>query len=153
MRTTQRDGVERHDWADRFEAWAGVDVAVVFTTLGVLSAITFLVSLVLIPILVARMPTDYFRDRRRSPALWVTRHPAVRWSLLVGKNLAGAVLLIGGLTMLLLPGQGLLTILMGLVLINYPGKRRLERYLVTRPPILRGVNWLRRRGGRPPLQL
>ena len=130
-----------------------MEVATVFTVLGVLSAITFFASLVLIPVLVARMPTDYFRDRHRSPVLWATRRPVVRWAMLGVKNVAGAVLLIGGLLMLVLPGQGLLTILMGLVLINYPGKRRLERNLVTRPPILRGVNWLRHRAGRPPLEL
>ncbi len=153
MRTTERDPTGEADWTDRFEAWAGIDIAVIFAALGVLSAITLFASLVLIPVLVSRMPTDYFRDPRRSPILWATRRPFVRWALLVGKNLAGAVLLVGGVLMLLLPGQGLLTILMGLVLINYPGKRRLERYLVTRPPILRGVNWLRHRAGRPPLEL
>lgn len=153
MQTTDRDSTGQPNWTDRFEAWTGVELSTVFTALGVLSAITFLASLVLIPVLVARMPTDYFRIHDRSPVPWTTRHPVLRWSLLVGKNVAGVVLLIGGVLMLVLPGQGLLTILMGLVLINYPGKRRLERYLVTRPPILRGINWLRHRGGRPPLEL
>ena len=50
------------------------------------------------------------------------------------------------------PGQGLLTLLVGLLLMNFPGKYRLERWLVGRRGVLTALNWLRRRGGHPPFQ-
>lgn len=127
--------------------------AVIYSALGGLSAITFIGSLILIPILVARLPANYFRGSGKPSFPWATRHPVLRWTLLIGKNVIGMFLIAGGILMLVLPGQGLLTILMGLVLMNYPGKRRLERYFVSRPPILRGINWLRKRSHRPPLNV
>ena len=54
--------------------------------------------------------------------------------------------------MLFVPGQGLLTIIVGLTVMNYPGKFRLERWLVMRPRVLPALNWLRKRYGHPPLQ-
>ncbi|RME33433.1 MAG: hypothetical protein D6786_07715, partial [Gammaproteobacteria bacterium] len=59
--------------------------------------------------------------------------------------------LLAGLIMLFTPGQGLLTMLVGLLLMNYPGKYRLERWLVTRPRVLETLNWIRARTGHPPL--
>jgi hypothetical protein len=72
--------------------------------------------------------------------------------MLVAKNLLGIVLLVAGVLMLVAPGQGLLTIAMGIVLIDFPGKFRLERWVVTRPNVWRTLNWLRRRARRPELQ-
>lgn len=68
-------------------------------------------------------------------------------------NLLGAVFVIMGLLMLVLPGQGILTILIGLVLMNFPGKDRLIRYAVSRPRLLSSINSVRRRSGRKPLIL
>ncbi|MEX2524423.1 MAG: PGPGW domain-containing protein [Gammaproteobacteria bacterium] len=119
--------------------------------LGVISLITFIGTLIVVPWLIVRIPTDYFAPEKRQPAPWSDQHPAIRWILLIAKNLFGAILVVMGIAMLVLPGQGLLTILIGLVLLNFPGKYRLERWLVLRRPILRAVNWLRRRGGRESL--
>jgi len=57
------------------------------------------------------------------------------------------------LAMLVLPGQGLLTMFISLMLLDFPGKRRLEQSIVRRPIILRSINWLRERHHRPPLEL
>ncbi len=119
--------------------------------LGGASVLVFLGTLAAVPWLVARIPHDYFAHPRRPPALWANRHPALRGLLIAGKNLLGAVFVVVGLTMLVLPGQGVLTILAGLVLLDVPGKYRLERWAVGRRPVLRSLNWLRRRAGRPPL--
>lgn len=119
--------------------------------LGIISLITFIGTLIVVPWLIMRIPTDYFASEERQVAAWSDQHPVVRWLLLIAKNLFGAVLVVMGIAMLVLPGQGLLTILIGLVLLNFPGKYRLERWLVLRRPILRSVNWLRRRGGRESL--
>jgi len=71
----------------------------------------------------------------------------------MGKNVLGGVFILVGIVLLALPGQGLLTILVGVMLLNFPGKFAFERWLVTRRPILRSVNWLRRRARRAPLTL
>ena len=69
------------------------------------------------------------------------------------KNLGGYALVGAGVAMLVLPGQGLLTILIGLGLIDFPGKREFERWIVCRRPVGRALNWMRRRAHRPPLVL
>ncbi len=67
----------------------------------------------------------------------------------MGKNILGALFLLAGVAMLLLPGQGLLTMVMGVVFLDLPGKYKFERWLIARPGIARSVNWLRQRAGRP----
>jgi len=54
--------------------------------------------------------------------------------------------------MLVLPGQGLLTIVTGLLLINYPGKYKLEQKLVAIPSVFRALNWIRVKANKPPLK-
>jgi hypothetical protein len=72
---------------------------------------------------------------------------------LLGKNLLGIVLVCTGVAMLVFPGQGILTILIGLMLINFPGKRALEQRLVRRPAVLRTMNWMRAKAHQPALEL
>lgn len=116
------------------------------------SLLMFVATLVAIPIVIVRMPPDYFTAIRRRPSAWQWQHPVVAPLLLVAKNAAGVLLVATGAVMLVTPGQGLLTILIGLTLTNYPGKYRLERWLITRRPVWRSVNWLRHRAGVPPLE-
>jgi hypothetical protein len=117
------------------------------------SIMTFIATLIIVPLLVVRIPHDYFAHGRRHSKQWAGRHSALRWVLLIGKNLFGYVLIVAGIIMLVLPGQGMLTILIGIMLLNFPGKYRLERWFVSRRPILRSINWLRRRAGQTPLFL
>ena len=117
------------------------------------SGLVFVGSLIVIPLLVARIPADYFTHRARHRTAWDEHHPVVRLVLIIAKNVLGAALLAAGITMLVLPGQGLLTMAIGLMLLDFPGKYRFERWLVGRPPVLRSINWLRARRGRPPLRL
>ena len=59
--------------------------------------------------------------------------------------------IIYGIVMLALPGQGVLTVLIGISLTNFPGKYALERKLVSQPSVFNAINWLRKRSGKPPL--
>lgn len=118
-----------------------------------LSLLTFVGSLVGIPLLIVRMPADYFLRPEPTPDTWPARHPAVRLVVLVAKNLLGLVLVIAGILMLLLPGQGILAILLGLALLDLPGKRALERRLIRSPAILPAVNAIRAKAGQPPLRV
>jgi hypothetical protein len=122
--------------------------------LAVFSAISFVATLAIIPVLIVRIPGDYFADTRRHG--WhpvARRHPVMRLVLLIGKNLLGWVIILLGIAMLVLPGQGILTILVGMILINFPGKYRLERWFVTRGPVLKTINLIRQRSGREPLDI
>lgn len=123
-----------------------------FWWLAAASVVTFLGSLIVAPMLVARIPADYFAHPRRPRAGLDGRPPAVRVAMRVGKNVLGVLLMLGGVAMLVLPGQGLLTLLVGFMLVDLPGKYRLEKWLVSRPRVASGINWLRRRAGREPLR-
>ncbi|MBI5558068.1 MAG: hypothetical protein HY885_10545 [Deltaproteobacteria bacterium] len=121
--------------------------------LAVLSLLTFCGSLVIVPVLVIKIPGDYFSNSVRHRPPWARHHPMVRAALLVAKNLLGYTLILAGILMLVLPGQGLLTLFMGIMLLDFPGKYRFERWLVSRKPVLRPVNWIRKRAHRAPLTL
>jgi hypothetical protein len=116
-----------------------------------MSITTFIATLIVVPWAIVRIPPDYFAHERRLKKQWSGRHPIVRWALLIGKNLLGLVLMAAGFVMLVLPGQGMLTILFGVILVDLPGKYRLERWIVARPPVFRSINWLRQRAGKSPL--
>lgn len=124
---------ETHEWV-----MAGASVA---------SILIFLVSVILVPLVAARIPADYFAHERRPPGLWAQRQWPLRWAIRLGKNALGAALILAGLAMLVLPGQGLLTIIVGLLLLDIPGKYRVEKRLVRMKRVRAGLNWLRRRAG------
>lgn len=126
------------DWQQLF-LWASIGsvLAVIATLLGV-------------PWVVARLPRDYFSRPRRFTWRESDGEPVFAVVLGLLKNLLGAVLVLLGLIMLVTPGQGLLTLLAGLLLMNFPGKYQLERWLVLRPGVLKALNWLRRRHGQAP---
>jgi hypothetical protein len=106
----------------------------------------------LVPLVVVRMPADYLvRDARASHAR--AGHSPLRLVGVVLRNALGAVLLLAGIAMLFLPGQGVLTILAALTLLDVPGKRRLERKLLGLSAVRAVITKIRKRAGRPPLQL
>ena len=111
-----------------------------------------ILALVGVPWVITRLPADYFSKARRET--WRESNSEPLFAVVIGllKNVVGAALLLLGLVMLLTPGQGLLTLLAGLLLMNFPGKYRLERWVVTRPGVLRALNWLRARQGQSPFE-
>lgn len=119
--------------------------------MGGASLVVFFGSLGIIPWLVSKIPANYFAHESRSPTHWKYAHPLLRLLVLIVKNLAGWILLLAGIAMLVLPGQGLLTILMSLILMDYPGKFQLERWVISHPGLLRFINRLRARRGKPAL--
>jgi len=111
----------------------------------------FVISLAAMPYIVARIPTDYFTHHGRQRISRSSRHPAIELLLVILKNMLGAVLLAAGFIMLFTPGQGLLSILFGLMIMNYPGKYRLECWIIRKPLIFSTVNGMRAKQGQPPL--
>jgi hypothetical protein len=118
-----------------------------------LSTALFFASLLGLPILIVRIPADYFTRKTPPPSSWRGRHPAVRAAILVVKNVLGVLFVLAGIAMLFLPGQGILAILIGITLLNFPGKRALELRIARSRPVLRAINWIRTRSHRPPLQV
>lgn len=133
-------------------AWSWVsDNGMLLGTLGIVSVVSLLATVLLLPVLVVRIPPEYFRHRHREHDYAHDRHPLVHHTLVILKNALGVVLILAGLAMLLLPGQGLLTLLIGLMLTDFPGKYEMEKRLVRQPGVLKAVNWLRGRAGHPPV--
>lgn len=116
-----------------------------------ISVITLALSAILIPWVVLRIPRDYFTHGRHHALPWEDRHPIVRIAMIVGKNLLGLFFVLIGIAMLVLPGQGILTIIAGIMLLDFPGRHRLVCWIVARHAVLRSLNWVRRRAGRPEL--
>jgi hypothetical protein len=110
-------------------------------------------GLALAGVFVVSMPEDYFVGS-------TTPRPDPRgglhgWAARVAKNLLGAAVVLVGLVLSLpgVPGPGVLVMLIGLMLMDFPGKRRAERWMVTRPGVLATMNKLRDRYGKPPMRL
>src|SRR5262245_28185786 len=122
----------------------------VLVGLTVASVVGFIGSLIAIPLILVRLPPDYFDTR--VPRHWMKdHHPVLRVIGLVVKNAVGVVFLLAGFAMLFLPGQGILTMLVGISLMNFPGKHQLEAKLIGLPTVLSAINAMRNKFNKPPL--
>jgi hypothetical protein len=138
-------------WLEQPLEWVLHPIGLALITIA--SLLFFVLSVVGVPWYLARLPADYFsRRERRELGLPRIRRRPVRWLWFVARNALGFTLIAAGILMLVLPGQGLLTIVAGLFLADFPGKHRLERALIAIGPVYRGINALRHRAGRPPLE-
>lgn len=135
---------------DRLVNWAETNQALLWWV-GSASALALVVTLIAVVVIVIRMPPDYFADRGHHRMTLFRSHPALALAVSIARNTLGVVFLAAGIAMLVLPGQGLLTIFVALVLLQFPGKLRLERWLVAKPAVRRPLDWIRRKAGRPPL--
>ena len=117
------------------------------------SLITFLLTLIIVPALIIRMPPDYFTYDREHLKQYHRQHIVMRILLLVLKNVFGYVFIVAGIAMLMLPGQGIITILIGITLISFPKKRTLECRIVQNRSIVRTINWMRAKAHRGPIDL
>ncbi len=123
--------------------------------IGLFSALTMLLSIAIIPMLITKMAPDYFLDKRVDETTLKYQHPVLRFLGVVLKNVLGLILILLGV-LLSLPGvfgQGLLTVLIGLMIMDFRGKRKLEIWLVRLGPVNRAINWIRKKKNHPPLIL
>ena len=120
--------------------------------LGLLSVLTFIGSLVAIPWIIARLPANYFIRHRQLVAERHERHPLIARLIFVCRNVIGIVFLTAGIAMLVLPGQGIITILIGISLMDFPIKNNLVDYLVRRKRVIRLLNWIRQKEKKPPFE-
>jgi hypothetical protein len=139
------------DWLNSRWEWLSKQGALWWWLFAV-SAVLLVVSPLVAAWIVVRLPSDYFVEPRRQKSSGRPQNPALSIVARIGRNLLGAVLLIAGLVMLVTPGQGLLSIVVGLGLLDFPGKYRLQRWLIMRKPVWRSINWLRRRASHEELK-
>jgi hypothetical protein len=139
------------EWLTAF--WGSLTLGKVLFGVGTF-LVTFTFSLIVVGIVMVKIPANYFSSHYVQDFMpgkpWL-----VRWSAVILKNFLGVLLILLGLVLSLpgVPGQGLLTILLGLIMLDIPGKRPLEARIIKRPAILATINNLRARYKKPPLEL
>ena len=119
--------------------------------IGSISLFIFVFSLISLKWLVVLIPVDYFLIKKKSK--FKSNNPYLWCLIAVFKNIIGYSLILGGIMMLVLPGQGVFTIIIGLMLSNYPGKYVIEKKFIAIPAILKSINWLRAKSNAPPLKI
>jgi|SRR6185369_15734648 len=115
---------------------------------------SFLINLAIVSVILVKLPKDHFSKRRKTK-FWSGPHPALHAAKVIGKNVAGVLLVALGVVLSIpgVPGQGLLTILLGVMLLDFPGRHRLEQKLLSKPSIVNSINRLRKRFDKEPLEL
>lgn len=114
------------------------------------SAVVFVASMILVPVILVKIPPDFFLKERREKKEKRKKSSA---ALKIARNILGWILILLGLAMLVLPGQGLLVVLLGIVLADFPGKYRIERWIISRKKVLNSANWLRKKFNKLPLKV
>lgn len=135
------------EWVIRFWeslTWGRIALGLSFTV------ITIIASYGLIVIGMIKIPADYFSSTYVRE-INKDNHFSIRWTAFIVKNIVGFLMIIAGVIMIFTPGPGVPTILLGLILMDIPGKRPLEAKLIQRPMVLSAVNDLRAKYNKPPL--
>ena len=115
---------------------------------------SFLANLGIVSLILVKLPADHFSKSRKTK-FWAGPRPWLHAAKVIGKNIAGILLVALGVVLSLpgVPGQGLLTILLGIMLLDFPGRHRLEQKLLSKPSIVNTINSLRERFDKKPLEL
>jgi len=114
------------------------------------SVIFLLAVLFIVPLMIISLPVDYFASEKAYGLCKKFKYP-LNILMISVKNVAGIILFCSGVILLFIPGQGLLTIFTGLMLMNFPGKRKLLLSIVRRKPVLKAINWIRLKAGKEPI--
>ncbi len=140
------------EWWQTLTHWFSANEEMLFW-LGIGSAIMLVASIAALPWLVSRIPQDYFDHTREPTVAPLKGHPVARLLIHLVRNVVGVFLIVAGILMLFLPGQGLLTLLLGIMMTHFPGKYHVEQWVIRQPGILTAINWFREKGNAPPLVL
>lgn len=122
---------------------------VLLAVLTLVTLLTITVSVIGLPRTLAKLPADYFVVDATTARIRRRQHlPST-----VRRQLLGLGLVVVGVVLLFLPGQGVLTIVAGLMVMDFPGKRRWLRWLATRDNVRPALQWARQRAGEPPFEM
>ena len=117
-----------------------------FLIIPVIIIVTTLATLATVSMLLIALPADYFTRKKQRSRI---KNPILRLFLYLLKNVCGIIFLSFGFIMLFTPGPGILSLLVGVILCEFPGKKRIERKMIERPLVLSTINRIRARYNRP----
>ena len=141
------------EWLQRLipEGWTATDV--VWLSVGIF-IVSFFGSLLLVGYILVKLPPDYYLESSSAKNA-APRHPIIRWTLRILKNILGIILILLGIVMSLpgVPGQGLLTIFIGIMFVDFPGSDKVEKWILRRRGVLNAINKLRAKYHKEPLLL
>ena len=135
------------------ELWASITWGQILLGVGLfLGSLT--ISFAAIAVVMVKVPKNYFSTHYKRDFLPGSSF-IVRWGAVIAKNILGVFLILLGIVLSLpgVPGQGILTILLGLIMLDIPGKRPLEARIIKRPAVLSAINNLRAKYGKEPLEV
>ena len=140
--------------SEKIISWSSMNSDLLFL-LGSLSIFILIISVFMMVLIISFLPEDYFKSENRNliSSVQNSRYPLLKLLVLITKNFFGVLLLLSGILMLVLPGQGILTIITGLVFIDYPGKYKFERKLLRQKGVIKSINWIRSRLSKPSLKV
>ena len=140
--------------SEKIISWSSMNSDLLFL-LGSLSIFILIISVFMMVLIISFLPEDYFKSENRNliSSVQNSRYPLLKLLVLITKNFFGVLLLLSGILMLVLPGQGILTIITGLVFIDYPGKYKFERKLLKQKGVINSINWIRSRLSKPSLKV
>ena len=120
---------------------------------GAASLLMFLGSLCAIPFILIKIPADYFSSLGAKSRMDIRELSLPRFIYIVFKNMVGIAFIFAGLIMLVTPGQGILTIIVGISLVDFPRKYSLVRKIISNRTILDTINRLRAKADKPPIEV
>ena len=131
-------------------SWNGPDMIIGV----VVFLLTFFGAIAVVAFVVVRLPPDYFEPRVARPFMLAWPRP-LRWIGLLAKNALGVLVIASGVILSLpgMPGQGILMMLLGLMLLDVPGKRAIILRIARIPRVIATINKLRARYGKAPLNV
>ena len=140
--------------SEKIISWSSMNSDLLFL-LGSLSIFILIISVFMMVLIISFLPEDYFKSENRNliSSVQNSRYPLLKLFVLITKNFFGVLLLLSGILMLVLPGQGILTIITGLVFMDYPGKYKFERKLLRQKGVINSINWIRSRLSKPSLKV
>ena len=140
--------------SEKIISWSSMNSDLLFL-LGSLSIFILIISVFMMVLIISFLPEDYFKSENRNliSSVQSSQYPLLKLLVLITKNFFGILLLLSGILMLVLPGQGILTIITGLVFMDYPGKYKFERKLLRQKGVINSINWIRSRLSKPSLKV
>ena len=115
---------------------------------GVFSFVLIIITAVSVPFIINSLPADYFLKEKRRSSIKTPLQAFLFIIVLIIKNSVGLILFLSGFIMLFIPGQGLLTIFISLLFIDFPGRWKLQKRAAGNRKISSALNWIRRKGGK-----
>ena len=140
--------------SEKIITWSSMNSDLLFF-LGSISVFILIISVFMMVLIISFLPENYFKSENRNliSSVQNSRYPLLKLLVLITKNFFGVLLLLSGILMLVLPGQGILTIITGLVFMDYPGKYKFERKLLRQKGVINSINWIRSRLSKPSLKV